>query len=88
MQPGHGRAVYLTGRARRVPDGELTARCEVAFRPHLGGRAFEPEELSGAATLRLYLLPADLWEVLVAARDPQRGTGVDRRVQVWPAGAA
>ena len=82
VQVGHGRAVYLTGRARRVADGELAERSAVAFRPAMGGRAFSPAELSGAADLRLYLLPVDVWEVHLAGRDPRNRTGVDHRVRV------
>ena len=44
VQVGDGRAVYVTGTARRVDDAELEERCEVAFRPHLGGRRFRPAE--------------------------------------------
>ena len=88
VQVGHGRAVYLTGRARRVPDGELAARCEVAFRTDLGGRAFTPEELSGTGDLRLYLLPVEVWEVHLAGRDPRNKSGVDHRVRIWPTGPA
>ena len=88
VRVGHARAVYLTGRARRVPDDELPERCEVAFREIAGAGSFGAGELSGTSTLRLYLLSADVWEVLVTGRDPRLGTGRDRRVQVWPAGAA
>jgi general stress protein 26 len=88
VRVGHARAVYLTGRARRVPDDELADRCRVAFRDIAGGTSFSPEELTGSAPMRLYLLPAEVGEVLVTGRDPRRGTGVDRRVQVWPAGVA
>ena len=88
VRVGHGRAVYLTGRARRVPEAELADRCGVAFREIAGGRGFAPRDLSGSATLRLYLLPADVWEVHVGARHPTLGTGTDRRVGVRPAGAA
>jgi nitroimidazol reductase NimA-like FMN-containing flavoprotein (pyridoxamine 5'-phosphate oxidase superfamily) len=82
---GHGRAVYLTGRARRVTDGELPDRTRVAFREHMGGRAFRPEELQGAADLRLYLLTAEALDVHIAGSHPTLGTGIDRRVRVWPA---
>jgi nitroimidazol reductase NimA-like FMN-containing flavoprotein (pyridoxamine 5'-phosphate oxidase superfamily) len=82
VQVGHARAVYLTGRARRVPDEELDTRCRVAFRDIAAGRAFGPEDLSGSSSMRLYLLPVDVCEVLVMGRDPRRGTGVDRRVRV------
>lgn len=82
VRVGHARAVYLTGRARRVPDDELPRRCQVAFREIAGARGFGPEELAGDAAIRLYLLPVDLAEVLVTGRDPRRGTGIDRRVAV------
>ena len=85
VRAGHGRAVYLTGRARRVPDAELPERCPVAFRDIAGARPFAPEELSGAADLRLYLLPADALEVHIPGRHPTLGTGIDRRVRAWPA---
>jgi Pyridoxamine 5'-phosphate oxidase len=88
VRVGQARAVYLTGQARRVPDEELPERCGVAFREIAGGRSFVPADLRGTSTLRLYLLPVDVWEVLVRGRDPRLGTGVDRRVRVWPAGAA
>ncbi len=88
VRVGRARAVYLTGRARRVPDTELSDRCRVAFRGIVGGRPFAPEELTGAADLRLYLLPVDVWEVLVSGGHPTLGTGIDRRVEVHPAGAA
>ena len=88
VEVGDGRAVYVTGAARRVDDTELADRCEVAFRPHLGGRRFRPAELSGDGTLRLYLLSADVWEVHVNGDDPRFGTGRDRRQKVWPADTA
>jgi nitroimidazol reductase NimA-like FMN-containing flavoprotein (pyridoxamine 5'-phosphate oxidase superfamily) len=81
-QVGDGRAVYLTGQARRVPDEELPERCPVAFRTDLGGRAFTPEELTGAAPLRLYLLSVEVWEVHLPGRDPRNKTGIDHRVPV------
>ena len=88
VRAGCGRAVYLTGRARRVPDQELGRRCEVAFRDLAGARAFAPAELDSSADLRLYLLPADVVEVHVPAGDPVRGTGRDRRVRIALGGAA
>jgi nitroimidazol reductase NimA-like FMN-containing flavoprotein (pyridoxamine 5'-phosphate oxidase superfamily) len=88
VRVGHARAVYLTGRARPVPDVELPERCRVAFRELAGARSFGPADLSGTSTMRLYLLSVDVWEVLVMGRDPRLGTGVDRRVRVSPAGAA
>ena len=88
VRVGHGRAVYLTGRAGRVPDAELDDRCRVAFRDLGGARPFAPAELSGSASLRLYLLPVDVWEMYVGYAVPGHGDGPERRVPVWPARAA
>jgi len=85
---GHGRAVYLTGRARQVTDAELAERCQVAFRPLAGAHGFAPEQLSGDAPLRLYLLPVEVWELYVGYANSGHADGPERRVQVWPAGAA
>jgi nitroimidazol reductase NimA-like FMN-containing flavoprotein (pyridoxamine 5'-phosphate oxidase superfamily) len=76
---GRGRAVYLTGRAREVDVDELTERVRVAFRPALGGRAFDVEELTGDADLRLYVFTVDDAEVHVPAGHPTLGSGRDRR---------
>lgn len=81
---GRGRAVYLTGRARRVADDELADRVRVAFRPHLGGRAFAVEELVEGTDLALYVLEVEASEIHVAAGHPTLGTGRDRRVVVRP----
>jgi len=82
-------AVYLTGSAEQVPDGELVEECARAFRDveARGGRAFAPEELGGDAQLRLYRARADRHEIHVRGGDPDHGTGVDRRLVVeMPAG--
>jgi hypothetical protein len=82
VAPGAGRAVYVAGRAREIPADELAARCEVAFDPGRGARAFRPDELTGAADLRLWVLHVGTWEVHVPAGHPILGTGRDRRVLV------
>ncbi|MCA5891757.1 pyridoxamine 5'-phosphate oxidase family protein [Isoptericola sp. NEAU-Y5] len=82
VRVGSAEAVYLTGRARRVPDDELGTRCAAAYADTRDGVSFTPEELAGGSDLRLYLLEVDRWEVLVRGRDPERGTGTDRRVPV------
>jgi hypothetical protein len=88
VRVGHGRAVYLTGRARQVADAELPDRCRVAFRPLAGARGFTPDQLSGDAALRLYLLPVEVWELYVGYEHPGHDDGPERRVPAWPAGAA
>lgn len=81
---GEGRAVYVTGSARVVPDDELPAACAVAFRPLGGSRAYSPAELSGDEPFRLYRARAESIEVHIPGRHPVLGTGVDRRVPAHP----
>jgi hypothetical protein len=82
---GHGQAVYVEADARLVADAELPERCAAAFAGDLrGGMAFQPEELSGGASMRLYVATATAWDVHVPGRDPAHGTGLDRRVGVDP----
>ena len=81
--PGDTRAVYLDAVAREVPDDELPAACATAFRSVGGGaRPFAPDELSGAAPLRLYRAEATSHAVHIRGSDPDYGTGVDARVPV------
>ncbi|QIG41413.1 pyridoxamine 5'-phosphate oxidase family protein [Nocardioides anomalus] len=82
--PGQGEAVYVTGTAREVGAAELDAHVPVAFDPARGARRFEPEELSGDADLRLWVLELEDVEVHVPAGHPELGTGRDRRVPVDP----
>ncbi|GAA4351164.1 pyridoxamine 5'-phosphate oxidase family protein [Angustibacter luteus] len=80
---GQGSAVYLTGTAAQVPDDELESACARAFAKLSGAaKPFTPEELSGAAELRLYRLRVVQHDVHVRGSDPVHGTGIDRRVQV------
>lgn len=75
----------MTGTAREVPDDELEQHLPVAFDPERrGGRPFEPEEISGDADLRLWVLHVESWEVHIGAGHPTLGTGQDRRVPVDP----
>jgi len=82
VRVGDAEAVYVTGQARVVRDDELAVRCVAAYADRRDGVAFEPAELSGDADLRLYVLEVASWEVLVRGRDPELGTGIDRRVPV------
>jgi nitroimidazol reductase NimA-like FMN-containing flavoprotein (pyridoxamine 5'-phosphate oxidase superfamily) len=77
---GEGQAVYISARASMVPEDELPQRCAAAF-AHVGpgAHAFTPDELSGAADLRLFRAGATGHEVHVRGRDPVYGTGVDTR---------
>lgn len=82
VRVGHAEAVYLTGRARRVPDDEVAALAGVAFRTLGGARAMTPDELTGDGGLRLWVLHVEACDVLVRAGHPTLGTGRDRRVAV------
>jgi hypothetical protein len=82
--PGDGRAVYVQALAREIPAHQLDDHYPVAFDPRRGGRAFTPEELTGAADLRLWVLHVETWEVHIGAGHPTLSTGRDRRVAVDP----
>jgi nitroimidazol reductase NimA-like FMN-containing flavoprotein (pyridoxamine 5'-phosphate oxidase superfamily) len=83
--PGTSSAVYVTGTAREVPDHELGGHLPRAFDPEgRGGRRFSAEEVTASARLRLWVMHVEQWEVHIAAGDPHRGTGRDRREQVDP----
>ena len=84
VAPADTRAVYVAGHAREVPADELAEHCPVAFNPSRGGRAFAPQELTGTADLRLWVLHVDSWEVHIGAGHPTLGTGRDRRVPADP----
>jgi nitroimidazol reductase NimA-like FMN-containing flavoprotein (pyridoxamine 5'-phosphate oxidase superfamily) len=82
--PGQSEAVYLGATARQIPDEELAAECEAAFRigTAKGARAFAPEELCEGADLRLYRADATSYEVHVRGGHPTLGSGIDKRVAV------
>jgi nitroimidazol reductase NimA-like FMN-containing flavoprotein (pyridoxamine 5'-phosphate oxidase superfamily) len=83
--PPETQAVYVTGTAREIAEDELADRLPVAFDPERrGGRRFGPEEVVGAADLRLWVLHVESWEVHIGASHPTLGTGRDRRVPVDP----
>ena len=81
---GHAEAVYISARAREIPEDELPAVVGEAFQERGGARRFAPEDLAGEADLRLYVASATSWEVLVRGGDPVHGTGIDRRVPADP----
>jgi nitroimidazol reductase NimA-like FMN-containing flavoprotein (pyridoxamine 5'-phosphate oxidase superfamily) len=84
VDPGPGTAaVYLGATAAQVPDAELPAAVTVAFASvRSGARAYGVEELSGDAGLRLYRATVTSTEIHVRGGDPERGTGIDRRLAV------
>jgi nitroimidazol reductase NimA-like FMN-containing flavoprotein (pyridoxamine 5'-phosphate oxidase superfamily) len=85
LPPGQSDAVYVTGTAREIPEGELVEHLPVAFDPERrGGTRFTADQVVGSADLRLWVLQVDHWEVHVRAGHPEYGTGRDRRVVVDP----
>jgi len=81
--PGTTSAVYLGGSAAEVQPGDLAAACAEAFaRVGDGVRAFTPDELSGAAALRLFRAEVERAEIHVRGSDPVWGKGVDTRLEV------
>ena len=81
---GHAEAVYISARAREVPEEELPFVIGEAFGERGGARRFAPEELRGEGDLRLYVASATAWEVLVRGGHPEHGSGIDRREPADP----
>jgi nitroimidazol reductase NimA-like FMN-containing flavoprotein (pyridoxamine 5'-phosphate oxidase superfamily) len=84
VDPGPGTAaVYLGATAAQVPDAELPAAVAAAFSSvRKGVRAYGVDELSGDAEFRLYRATVQSIEIHVRGSDPERGTGIDRRLAV------
>ena len=81
---GQAEAVYISARAREVPEEELPAVIHEAFGERGGARRFAPEELRGEGDLRLYVASATSWEVLIRGGHPEHGSGIDRREPADP----
>jgi len=81
---GDGEAVYLAATARPVADEQLEDACAEAFRTTAGARPYTPDELRGAAPLRLYVARVSSCEVHVAGRHPVHGRGLDSRQAADP----
>lgn len=80
--PGTG-ALYLGADAAQVPDDELPSALGAVFSSvRKGVGAYGADELSGAAELRLYRAVVRSAEIHVRGSDPERGTGIDRRLAV------
>lgn len=86
VAPSETQAVYLQAIAAEVREADLAEQCAAAFRNIGGGaRAFTPDELSGAATLRLYRAKVTEVAVHIRGSDPVYGQGIDMRMPVpWP----
>jgi uncharacterized protein YndB with AHSA1/START domain len=81
---GTGEAVYLSATAREISDHALEDVIHEAFRTTAGTRRFEPDELRGAADLRLFIAQLESCEVHVPGRHPVHGRGLDSRQAADP----
>ena len=81
VEVGKGQAVYLTATAAEVPEDELDEACATAFAGVDAALSFTPDRLR-AEPFRLYRARVTQAEVHVRGRDPELGTGIDRRVPV------
>ncbi len=80
---GSAQAVYLTGRAARIPDHELDQHVEVACRARFPEQQpFPAAELRPPEAFRLYRAEILVHEVHIRGLHPVYGTGVDRRMAV------
>lgn len=82
--PGTVDAVYLSGRAEELAGAELERGLEVFDRVSRKdiARGWALSDVQPPGLFRLYRATAAEHFVLIRGRDPERGTGVDRREQV------
>ena len=81
---GGAQAVYMAGVAEELTDAELERGIEVFGRLSEAdvGRAWGLDDVRPPSPFRLYRATISEHFVLIAGRDPERGTGVDRRERV------
>ena len=81
---GTQEAVYMSARAEELTDNELERGVELFDRVSRRkiDRAWELSDVQEPSPIRLYRATAEEHYVLIRGRDPQRGTGVDRRERV------
>ena len=84
---GGAQAVYMSGRAEELTGHELERGSEVFGRLSEAdvGRSWVLDDLQPPSLFRLYRATASENYLLIAGRDPELGTGVDRRERVTPA---
>ena len=77
---GGAQAAYMKGEAGELTGDDLVRGLEVFDRVSREdiGRGFGLEDVQGSALFRLYRATVSEHWVLVAGRDPERGSGVDR----------
>jgi nitroimidazol reductase NimA-like FMN-containing flavoprotein (pyridoxamine 5'-phosphate oxidase superfamily) len=81
---GGAQAVYMSGRAEELTGTELERGIEVFDRVSQedNARGWGLSDVQPPSLFRLYRATVSEHFVLIAGRDPERGTGVDRREQV------
>jgi nitroimidazol reductase NimA-like FMN-containing flavoprotein (pyridoxamine 5'-phosphate oxidase superfamily) len=81
---GTQEAVYMSARAKELTGGELERGVELFDRISQRDidRAWELSDMQPPSVIRLYRATAEEHYVLIRGRDPERGTGVDRREPV------
>jgi nitroimidazol reductase NimA-like FMN-containing flavoprotein (pyridoxamine 5'-phosphate oxidase superfamily) len=82
--PGTAEAVYMSARAEELTGDELERGIEVYDRISQRdiAREWGLSDVQPPSLFRLYRATAKEHYVLIRGRDPERGTGVDRREQV------
>jgi hypothetical protein len=85
---GGAQAVYMSGRAEELTDTELERGIEIFGRLSETdvGRRWGLEDVQPPSLFRLYRAAVSEHYVLIPGRDPELGTGVDRREPATPAG--
>ena len=81
---GGAQAVYMKGVAEELTGDALEPGLEVFDRVSRKdiGREWGLDDVQGSGLVRLYRATASEHWVLIPGRDPERGSGVDRSVQV------
>jgi nitroimidazol reductase NimA-like FMN-containing flavoprotein (pyridoxamine 5'-phosphate oxidase superfamily) len=84
---GGAQAVYMSGRAEELTGSELEHGIEVFGRLSKAdaGRTWGLDDVQPPSLFRLYRAVVSKHYLLVSGRDPELGTGVDRREPVTPA---
>ena len=84
---GGAQAVYMSGRAEELAGAELERGIDVLGRLSEAdaGRRWGLDDVQPPSLFRLYRATVSEHYVLIAGRDPELGTGVDRREPVTPA---
>ena len=81
---GTAEAVYISGHAEELTGDELAGGIHIFARlsQYQGARDWGLSDVQPPALLRLYRATAAEHYVLIRGRDPERGSGVDRRERV------